>query len=191
MQATNSGSVGDRPLERRYRFSIAGLLLFVLAAGIGLAALRRPSSLAANAIYSLLLLSLGIAFIGMLYRSGPTQAFWTGFLAFGSLYAVMSLAPWFHQDLGHRLITMPLLDVLYPYIPPLPRSTNVAPGPWELWTGRPPDYDSAHYHVGIFTHTTDSFLVIGHSLFALLAAAGGGLLARHFYGHRTRDSADA
>jgi hypothetical protein len=191
MQAANPGSVGDRPFRRRFRISIAGLLLAILAAGIGLAAVCRPSSLAANAIYSLLLLALGIALLGMRYRRGPAQAFWTGFLAFGSLYAVLSLGPGFHDHLGHRLITTPILDVLYPHIPPLPRTTTAAPGLWALWAGRPPDYGSSHYHAGIYSETTESFCVIGHSLFALLAAAGGGLLARHFYEARSRDSAKA
>jgi hypothetical protein len=190
MQATNHDLTEARPPRRRLRFSIAGLLLAILAIGSGLAALCRPSNLAANTVFSLLVLALSIAVIAALYRNGPARAFWTGFLAFGSSYAVLSLTP-SYQNLGHRLLTTVILDMLYPSIPPLPRSTNTKPSPWELWTGRPRDYDSFREHSGVSVSTTDSFLVIGHSLFAMLAAAGGGLLARRFYETRTRDSANA
>ena len=190
MRATRHNQTEERPPRRRLRFSIAGLLLAILTIGSGLAALCRPSNLAANTVFSLLVLTLGIAGIAALYRNEPARAFWTGFLAFGSLYAVLSLTP-FYQNLGHRLLTTTILDMLYPSIPPLPPSTNTKPSPWELWTGRPSDYDHYREHSGVNVSTTDSFLVIGHSLFAMLAAAGGGLLARRFYETRTRDSANA
>jgi hypothetical protein len=191
MQATNHDLTEDRPPGRRLRFSIAGLLLAILTIGSGLAALCRPSNLAANTVFSLMVLALGVAVIAALYRNEPARAFWTGFLAFGSLYAVLSLTPCFYQNLGNRLLTTTILDMLYPSIPPLPRSTNTKPSPWELWAGRPSDYDHYREHSGVSVSTTDYLHVIGHSLFAMLAAAGGGLLARRFYETRTRDSANA
>src|SRR5437870_87763 len=96
---------------RRPRFSIAGLLVFILAAALGLAALGRPSCLWASAVFSLLLLSLTVAFIGALYRRGHKRAFCTGFLTCGSLYMLLSLAPWFDSHVSHRLITTAILDL--------------------------------------------------------------------------------
>jgi hypothetical protein len=99
------------------RFSIAGLLVFIVALALCLAALSRPSCLAASAAFTFLLMSLAIAAIGAVYRRGQRRAFWIGFLACGSLYMVLSLAPWFESHVGHRLITTAVLDLLYPSIP--------------------------------------------------------------------------
>jgi hypothetical protein len=179
----------------RPRFSIAGLLVFILGATLGLAALTRPSCLCASVTFSLLLLSLTVAFIGAVYRRGHRRVFWTGYLACGSLYMVLSLAPWFDSHVSPRLITTAMLDLLYPRVPLLSSTTGVVNDPWKFWTGSPPDYSLAHPRVG-FTlgttdefhgsragfnvATTDEFLLIGHSLFGLLVAVSGGLLARYF-----------
>jgi hypothetical protein len=182
------------------RLSIAGLLAIILAAAIGIACLSRPSCLAASAMFSLLLTSLAVALIGVLYRGGERRAFWTGFLACGTLYAVLSLAPWFDRHVSHRLITTAMLDILYPKMPPLEYTADPQKDAWTSWTGRPRDYNLAHPRVGftmgttdefhepsIFrvspftTTTTDAFLSIGHSLFAMLVAVGGGRLAVHFH----------
>jgi hypothetical protein len=164
----------------RLRFSIAGLLVFILAAALGLAALSRPSCLWASATFSLLLLFLTVALIGALYRRGHKRAFWTGFLTCGSLYVVLSLAPWFDSHVGPRLITTAMLDLLYPKVPLLQSTTSAVNDPWVLWTGSPPDYSLAHPRVGFNVSTTDEFLLIGHSLFGLLIAFTGGLLTRYF-----------
>jgi len=180
---------------RRPQFSIAGLLLFVLAAAIAFAALARPSCFAASAMFSLLLLCLTVALIGVIYRRGYRRAFWAGFLTCGSLYTVLSLAPWFEYHVGSRLVTTAILDIIYPKIPPLYHPVEPDAEPWEGWTGPPPDWREAHPRHGFTTSsseeffgrratflvkTTDEFLLIGHSLFAILAATGGGVLAVRF-----------
>jgi hypothetical protein len=92
---------------------------------------------------------------------------------------VLSLAPWFDSHVNPRLITTALLDLLYPRVPLLP-STIGSNDPWKLWTGSPTDYSYAHPRIGFNVNTTDEFLLIGHSLFGLLLAVSGGLLARYF-----------
>jgi hypothetical protein len=181
------------------RFSIAGLLVLILTVTLGLAALSRPSCLAASAAFTLLLTSLAIASIGAVYHRGQRRAFWAGFLACGSLYTVLSLAPWFESHVSHRLITTALLDLLYPRVPLLESTSNFTIDPWKLWTGSPPDYSFAHPRIG-FTmsstdefhqtraafnvNTTDEFLLIGHCVFGLLIAVAGAMLAQHFYEER-------
>jgi hypothetical protein len=172
------------------------MLAFILAAGLGLAALSRPSALSASAMFSLLLLSLAVAFIGILYRRGQQRAFWTGFLICGSLYAVLSLAPWFDYNVGPCLVTTAILDSVYPNIPLLENTSKLPYDPWKSWTGSPPDYPYLHLRRGFTTSTvprsmrelvvfnvatTDEFLSIGHSLFGMLLAVAGGCLAKHFY----------
>jgi hypothetical protein len=181
---------------KKPRFSIAGLLMGIPVVAIGLAALSRPSCLWASATFSLLLLALTVALIGVLYRRGHKQAFWSGCLICGSLYTVLSLAPWFDSHIGPRLITTALLDLLYPKTPLLLYSPNTSIDPWMQWTGAPPDYPLTHPRFGftmgstdefhgkrasMLMSTTDEFLLIGHSLFGMLAAIGGGFLAVHFY----------
>jgi hypothetical protein len=165
---------------RQPRFSIAGLIAFILAAAISLAALTRPSCLWESIMFSLLLLSLTVAFVGVVYRTGLRRAFWTGFLACGSFYTVLSLAPWFDHNVSPRLITTAILDLVYPQVPLLESTANVVNEPWNLWTGPPPGYFNAHPRVGFSVNTTDEFLLIGHSLFGMLLAVGGGFLASHF-----------
>jgi hypothetical protein len=62
------------------RFCIAGLMAFIPAVALGLGSLSRPSCLSASVMFSLLLLSLSVAIIGVLSRRGHKRAFWTVFL---------------------------------------------------------------------------------------------------------------
>lgn len=180
---------------RRPRYSIAGLSGFIAAAALGLAALSRPSCLWASVMFSLLLICLTVACFGVVFRRGHKRTFWGGFLACGSLYSVLSLAPWFDSHVGHRLFTTAILDLIYPKMPLLQSTAGSGGDPWKLWTGEPPDYSYAHprfgYTVGgtdsfmnhrasFIVSTTDAFLIIGHSLFGILFAVAGGSLARHF-----------
>ncbi len=142
--------------SRPGRFSIATLLLLIAATAIAMAALCRPSWLAANTIFSLLLLSLTISFIGMRHGKGRKRAFWAGYLAAGSLYAGMSMAPWIGEDVGPQLITTAFLDLAYPFMPPFPRPPiprGHFPTPWEQWTSPPLDSNINHARNGMLMGT--------------------------------------
>jgi hypothetical protein len=190
---------GANPAMSHPQFSIAGLFGFIAVVAIGLAALCRPSCLWASGVFSLLLLSLAVACICVLHRRGHERAFWIGFLTCGSLYAVLSLAPWFDSHVSHRLFTTAILDLIYPKIPLLENTNNIGGDAWKSWTGTPPDYSFAHPRIGFtlgstdeyqknrafFTvNTTDAFLLIGHSLFGMLFAVAGGYLSRTVSGQR-------
>jgi hypothetical protein len=185
MQSVASGSTPSPPSLRHRRFSIATLLFIIAATAIALAALCRPSWLAANAIFSLLLASLAVAWIVMCHSKAGKRAFWAGYLAFGSLYAFLSMAHWIDERIGHHLITTTLIDLAYPLIPPMAKPSNNSEPSWEQWTSTPNDEGVFHKRMHIYVKTTDTFLVIGHSIFALLAATAGGFLAGHYHRRET------
>jgi hypothetical protein len=183
MQSMNPKSDAASPSSPR-RFSVSTLLLLIAAGAIALAAIVRPSWLAANAIFSLFLLSLTVSLIGMRHGKGRKRAFWSGYLAAGTLYAVMSMAPVIGEAVGPHLITTAFLDLAYPFMPPFykpPIPQGRFPSPWQQWTSPPLDSGISHGRNGMLMVTPASFLLIGHSTFAALAAAGGGLLAKHYH----------
>lgn len=95
----------------RFRVSVAGLLLVVLVAGVGLAALRSPSPALAGTLLLLTLGLLGFATLGAVYRRGPQQAPWLGFALFGWGYLVLTGPAWWVPGPGRtELVTTPLLD---------------------------------------------------------------------------------
>jgi hypothetical protein len=188
------------------RFSLTGLSAFIAIIAIGLAALCRPSCLWASAMFSLFMLSLAVSCLWMFLRRGRERAFWVGFLSCGSLYAILSQAPWFDSHVSHRLFTTVILDLIYPKIPLLENSNGRYTDAWTSWTQAPPDYSYAHPRIGFtqgstdqyqknrafFTvNTTDAFLLIGHSLFGIIFAVAGGCLARMGYQQSERNGSRA
>jgi hypothetical protein len=170
---------------RSRRYTILNLLILIAATAFALAAISRPSWAMANAACSILICSLNVAFIGVLYRTGRTRAFWTGLLACGSCYAALSISPWFATSIGSRLITTTIIDCVYPYLPnSLARSLSDPNQPWQQWAATPPGAGSMYDRLGMYMKTSPAFLLIGHSLFAALAAVGGGFLAVRFYATR-------
>jgi hypothetical protein len=96
------------------RFSLAALLAVVGFCGIGFAALRFPSYLAASALFTLALGVLTAAGINVIYMRGDRRVFWVGFLISGGVYFTASFG--FSEQLGARLVTAALLDIVHPYV---------------------------------------------------------------------------
>jgi hypothetical protein len=108
---------------------IAGLLLAILGAAVGLAALRSASPLWASVAYSTALATLGVAILGTALGRKHTREFWLGFLVFGLGYFHASLGwdgeagawsrwgnPFGTNPNSHpALITTKLLEVLHGY----------------------------------------------------------------------------
>ena len=145
---------------RRPRFSIAGLMGFVVVAAVGLAALRSPSVAWASTLFMVTCGVFGLAIVGAIYRSGVARAWWLGFCVFGLGYlAVVGftrseyLFP--HMPTSHVLIALrPMLG-----------------HPVEFVTGS--RSRNALRALNLYMH-------IGHALWALLAGLLGGTLARIF-----------
>ncbi len=98
---------------RRFRFHLGTLLLMVLLAGVGVAALRESNATWDSSIFSLTLGMLSISILLAVHRREARRAFWLGFALFGSAYLGLSLIPLIEP----RLITTKALAFLDSKIP--------------------------------------------------------------------------
>jgi len=184
---------------RRFRFHIGSLLILVVLLGVGFAALRE-----ANDLWDVIVLNsaLGVLLVSVLlvvHRRAERRAFWIGFALFGWGYLGLIAIPAFEP----KLLTTRLLAYLDSKVPGRPAVFTVQPwgapingqgvtavafsqqgslepgtsnsGTVRLWsatTGRLLVSGSG---------TTENFIHIGHSLFALILAWLGGKLSRSLY----------
>ena len=180
---------------RRYRFSIQGLMAFIVIVALGLVALRTPSRIWTNAWYSLAMVSVPLAVSAAVGTVAERRAFWIGFACSGGVYFAFTLAPWVGDEAGHHLITTAVLDLAAPHIienrylipayimtmnPPAP---PVDPSAWQVWNL--PDFRTSSnrtWSVGYVTlHSPPLYLRIGHGLFTLIAGLIGGEVARFLH----------
>jgi hypothetical protein len=190
---------------RRIRFNIANLLVVVLFVAVGFAALRESSDLWDSGLFTLTLTVLLVSVLLAVHRSESRRAFWLGFALFGWGYLALSFVP----SIESRLMTAKALAYLDSKIPGrfiavshirfsltgsaslnnsaslndevrnlaftedgnvLATSRPGVVGLWDATTGK---------LLGGWGVTTENFVRIGHSLFALLVAFVGGQLSRH------------
>lgn len=113
---------------RAIRYSIARILLVIVLCGVVFAAVRSPSPMWANVLYSVVCVAVVLAGIQVVYSRGWARAFWAGFLiAGGSYFAVYSI-PGLREAMCPRLIAEPLIDLLYDNVARAPASTQPGPG---------------------------------------------------------------
>ena len=172
---------------RRFRFTIATLLVVVLLLAVGFAALRESNETWDSGLFTLTLGVLLISILLGVHRTEARRAFWLGFALFGLVYLALSLVP----SIESRLITTKALTYLDAKVPgrtqgffKIQFTATGAPGNqlttsnlgtvklWDAATGR---------LLGGWAGTTENFLRIGHSLIALLAGWSGGLLSRRLW----------
>src|SRR5271165_1100590 len=101
---------------KRFRFSIRALMVAVVVMGVAFAGLRSPSPFWANLWFSLDLAVLTLSLPAAVYRQGEKRAFWVGFAAFGWVYFVLTLAPWFQTEIRFQLFSTTILDLLATHI---------------------------------------------------------------------------
>ena len=183
---------------KRIRFTIANLLVVVLFVAVGFAGLRESSDLWESGLLTLTLGALLISILLAVHRAESRRAFGIGFALFGWIYLGLTFMP----SIESRLITNKALAYLDSKVPrrsvvlydilisgtgsvwPSNQVQNVAftsagerlvsssQGQVRLWdatTGR---------LLGGWSGTTENFVRIGHSLFALLVGWLGGQLSR-------------
>lgn len=185
----------------RPRVSIRRMLALIVAFAVALAALRSPSNFWANTLFTLTLAALVVSVINVVYSRARVRAFWVGFLIAGSAYFLLHWVPPF----GDRLVSVPLLDILYPHLVPPEPTRPVArasagrtqvilvsrgafggpplpdPGRWAVWT-EPDRGSGVGATIGsIYMTSPEPYQLIGHSLLTLVVAALGGLYARRRY----------
>jgi hypothetical protein len=95
------------------RFSILGLMGFVLVVCVGLAALRNASELWAGIMLLVALGATGTALLGILYQRGNDRAWWVGFGLFSGGYLTLTFAPWFADQILPRLGTTEVLEYVH------------------------------------------------------------------------------
>src|SRR5438552_3256965 len=100
------------------RFSILSLMGLVGVIAIGIAALRSPSPLWANGLFTLAILACLASVIYAIYSKGRRRAFGVGFAICGWVNLTLSFAPGFDNQVAPHLLTTAVLDGLYARIVP-------------------------------------------------------------------------
>jgi hypothetical protein len=195
---------------RRIRFTISSLLIAILFAGFGFAALREANEIWDSSVFSTTVAVLLISILLAIHRTENRRAFWLGFALLGWAYLALSLVP----SIQSRLITTKALALLdskvqrsirggfaYPdydndgatdlfvvnNTQPIPLRVNKGNGGW-IADVTPMAGSYPTRFTNILTGrslpefgTTEYFIRIGHSLLAIVAAILGGLLSRRLY----------
>jgi hypothetical protein len=186
---------------RSFRFHLGTLVIVILVLGVGIAALRESSDLWESGIFTLTIGVLLTSILRAVHSSESRRAFWIGFALFGWVYLALTFMP----SIESRLITTKELAYLDSKVPgrsmgmfdvqishpgsgSLSKKVQIVAftangnqlatsgeGQVMLW-----DAVTGKLLTG-WSGTTENFIRIGHSLFALLAAWLGGQLSRHLY----------
>ena len=169
--------------------SIGRLLAVVAACGVGFGALREAGELLAVGLFTVTLVTLGLAALVAAVDPGPGRARLAGFVLLGGAYATLAFAPWFSSHVQPMLPTTWAIDQIpgptfnIPIgILKCPDDDTVIPGPGALsyvintgWTGWPrPVPIPAPLQIMSYRHW------VGHSLFTLIAGLLGSLVGRLF-----------
>jgi hypothetical protein len=194
---------------RRFRFHLGTLVIFVLLLGIGLAALRESNGLWDSSNFSITLGMLLISILLAFHRTEKRRAFWLGFALFGWTYLELSLIPSIESGLittkvlhyldSKRLHSTPGGIAYFDYdndgsmdlyvindTQSHALVLNKGNGDWIA------DVTAAGSNPTKFTNilagrsltgfgTTENFIRIGHSLFAVVAACLGGWLSKYLH----------
>jgi hypothetical protein len=148
---------------RSFRVPIAGLMGVVLVVALGMAALRNASEALAGVTYLMTAGILCLAVVGVVCRGASERAWWLGFALFGWGYSSLVFRYW---NLSPALPTTRLLLALEPRFGFLAQRLNA--------------FDGESVHAAYFQ--------VGQSLWTIVAAFFGGLLARVCFGGVTGQS---
>jgi hypothetical protein len=145
------------------RTSIACMMAAVCIAGVGAAALARPSELWACTVYSATAALLLVAVLSAANSKGRKRAFWSGFAVFGWRHQLLAFWPSPNATPTPRLLTTFLLDMLHFVV-----------------SGSGQDIPAYLSSMSSTVSTEVIFYQIGLSLMGLFVASIGGLTAYTF-----------
>jgi hypothetical protein len=191
------------------RYSILRLMGFILVLAVGLAALRGANDYWAGGMILIASLIIGIATLGGLFGADRSRAGRLGFAVFGGGYFALAFLGLSEGNLG-KLPTSWLLTYVHQRVAPpqtytftvtgsatgqtgsgVVLTSNVRPGPiantvttttTQAVTASTVDPAIANRWKSLLPGAAnyESFSVVGHCLFALLAGLPGAFIARRF-----------
>jgi hypothetical protein len=193
------------------RFSILGLMAFLVVAAIGLAALRNANDLWAGMLLLLALAAVAIAMMGAVILRCGERNWWAGFAFFGGGYLAVAVGPWLSDTFQPRLGTTHVLrhahDRMMAFASPTLDDAELADlrkrrlelrsvfmqvrvrresDPAPIATKRALAKVDQQLAAADAVPPFGQFQRVGHSLFTLLAGLLGGTLAVWFYMRRER-----
>jgi hypothetical protein len=115
------------------RFSISGLMTFVLVSAVGLAALRNANEVWVGIMLTLALGMLGVGLLGVFFEHTKRRAWWAGFVLFAGGYLWLAFGPWCKEEIQPKLVTTQLLAHVHSQAM---SSYEKQPSVQELWTVR-------------------------------------------------------
>jgi hypothetical protein len=191
----------EGPAMKRFRFHIGSLLVLVVLLGVGFAALREANDHWDGIVLSSAVGILMVSALLVVHRRAERRAFWVGFALFGWGYLGLIALP----SIEPRLLTTKALAYLDSKVPGRPvvitgqawggpvNSTgqtvatvafspqgNLVTGTTNSGTVRLWSATTARI-LGSGGGTTENFIHIGHSLFALILAWLGAKLSRYLH----------
>jgi hypothetical protein len=180
---------------RRFRISIAGLMLLVAVAALGVMGLKEGTALWASATFTLTVVILLGAILNTIHGRGSRRAFWGGFVLFGWVYLLWIFRPWAHPQNESEVppvLTSVLLDLVHERIhvepqyipdPNYPSVSTGVPGP-AIYPGGVPMIlkPGTVYWLGDVTN----YRQVGHCLAALFFSIVGGAWSGYAYSRSGR-----
>jgi hypothetical protein len=98
---------------KRSRITIAHLIVVVLVAAIGLAAIRRGTAAWAGAMLSITFFAMICSLLGVALERGTRRIYWLGFATLGWGYLLLAYLPWLDDKVGQFLLAPTLFAYLY------------------------------------------------------------------------------
>jgi MFS family permease len=154
------------------RVTIAGMLILIAFMALGAAALKNPTVLWTQFMLTAALTSLLFAMLAAIVGRGD-RSFAIGFAVVGWSYILLSLGPWFDQQVSPWLLSSRIADELYAQLFQDDRNVrpSVAPEEREPWDMRVAE----KWQLWRFAR----FLRIAHALSTIGHGVAGGCLAMY------------
>ncbi len=177
------------------RLTIAHLILVVLVAAVGLAAIRSGSAAWAGAMFSITFFAMISSLLGVALGRGMRRIYWLGFATLGWSYLLLFYVPWLDGKVGRFLLAPNLFEYLEevlhpepPAPPPPQRGRGLQSLPVEMLgatvTGGGFGGDAGG---GAIIEDFSDFVRIGLAMEALIWAFLGGWVACYFASGRDRE----
>jgi hypothetical protein len=157
----------------RWTISLRAMFGVTAFCAVACAAVLRPTYLMTTSVLSLALLFLGLSIVFAICSCGHRRAFWCGFAVIGCGHMLLSISPWFEDNIGSALVTTYVLRLI-----------AVANG--HLYV-QPGAYSARNLWEQFFIPQTtpgflwDDVLISGQSILSIVLAFLGGAIASTWF----------